>query len=105
MGERNWLASTAVRQKIAKNTLKKCVGYTALRQYSRNQESGYVHHHPHGAAQGRQSLRASRRRLGERLRTGSGISGNGEQEQSDAQSRGLGGDVWAENVKRDSLNG
>jgi len=28
------------------------------------------------------SVRASRRRLGERLRTGSGISGDGEQEQS-----------------------
>ena len=38
--------------------------------------------HPHGAAQGRQGLRASRQRLGERLRTRSGISGNGEQEQS-----------------------
>ena len=56
-------------------------------------QSGHLHHHPHRAAQGRQSLRASRRRLGERLRTRSGISGNGEQEQSHAQSRGAGGDV------------
>jgi len=56
------------------------------------------HHHPHGAAQGRQSLRASRRRLGERLRTRSGISGNGEQEQSHAQSCGAGRDVWENDV-------
>ena len=41
----------------------------------------------------RQSLRPSRRRLGERLRTRSGISGNGKQKQSYAQSRGAGGDV------------
>jgi hypothetical protein len=59
-------------------------------------QSRHLHHHPHRVAQGRQSLRASRRRLGQRLRTGSGISGNGEQEQSHAQSRGAGGDVCEE---------
>ena len=48
---------------------------------------------PHRAAQGRQSLRASQWRLGERLRARSGISGNGEQEQGHAQSCGTGGDV------------
>ena len=43
----------------------------------------------------------SRRRLGERLRTRSGISGNGEQEQSHAQSRGAGGDVCQNSVAID----
>jgi anthranilate synthase component 1 len=56
-------------------------------------QSGHVHHHPHGAAQGRQSLRASRRRLGERLRAGSGISGNGKQVEGNVESRGPGGNL------------
>ena len=37
-----------------------CVGY-----FSFNGNLDYLHHHPHRADQGRQSLRASRRRLGE----------------------------------------
>ena len=49
---------------------------------------------PPSPAPAGEGQRASRRRLGERLRTGSGISGNGEQVESHAQSRGLGGDVW-----------
>jgi len=38
-----------------------CVGYFS---FNGNLDTGYVHHHPHRAAQGRQSLRASRRRPG-----------------------------------------
>jgi hypothetical protein len=41
--------------------------------------------------------------LGERLRTRSGISGNGEQEQSHAQSRGAGGDVCEDEMNGCSL--
>ena len=53
-----------------------------VKLFQLQRQSGRLHHHPHGAAQGRQSLRSSRWRLGERRRTRSGISGNGEQEQS-----------------------
>jgi hypothetical protein len=43
-----------------------------------------------------------RRRLGERLRIGGGISGNGEQEQGHAHGGGDGGDVREEMTSRSS---
>ena len=54
-------------------------------------QSGHLHHHPHRAHQGRQGLRAGRRRLGERLHARRRISGDGQQIHGHAQGRGDGG--------------
>ena len=62
-------------------------------------QSRLLHHHPHRADQGRQGLRAGRRRLGERLHARRRISGNRQQIHGHAQSRGDGGRV-CESVNR-----
>ena len=65
-----------------------CVGLLLLQR-----QPGLLHHHPHRAAQGRQGLRAGRRRLGERFDARGRISGDGEQVQGHAQSRRHGGEL------------
>ncbi len=69
----------------------------ALRRMRRlllfQRQSGLLHHHPHGPAQKRSGLRASRRWLGQRFHSRGRVPGNRQQSQSHAPSRGAGRDL------------